>query len=329
MTSSSITQLQVAVAVVLNDLLQVLLVWNPKWQAFSLPMTKLRPGPPWSETAAMAAVRTGAEALGAPVLVADRFTPAETAGWFLSGRTGTVNHYRFDLVPIDPHPQFAGRLQIAAAHFWASPYALLDVGTYEPVSPVVPKLVETMVTSLNVPHRVAPTTTLVITRSGTVGREFLVRWNPHWRSYAFPAAVRDLAGQRSGTELAAEVAATDLGPNSGLRFAMEKNELQFRSMASGNRDPRLNAVPTLYRHLAARADWPGGGTLASDQPVHWATSAEVRQLRTAGVPPVAGAPRGAPGPISPTAYRIAKVLDLLDDGGDDDFLRGLGCEWFA
>ena len=331
MSASSISEAPVAVAVVTNEHEQVLLVWNDHWRGFSFPMTKIRPGSPWRETPTTSAIRAGAEALGVPVQASTRFAPAELRNWYLSGRSGKANPYRFDLIPIEPHPHFANRLHIRQPHFFASPYALMEAGIYQPLASVVAPLAERIVSSFGIPERLAPTTTLVITRTGATGREFLLRWNPNWGAYSFPGASRDLAAARPGIELARELAKADLGPAaaSACSFAIVPKEIEFSGMPSGSRKQPIRGVPTQYRHLIARAEWSAGFSLNSEHPLHWATSAEVHQGHTGGVPQVPGSAQGEAGPISRTVFRIAQALDLLDDGGDDEAILGLIKDWFG
>jgi hypothetical protein len=83
-----------------------------------------------------------------------------------------------------------------------------------------------------------------------------------------------------------------------------------------------SGVPTRYRHLIGRAEWVEGTPVSSSQPLHWATADEVSQGQTAGVRPVAGSKPGKPGPISPTVFRLAQALQLLDaDAAADDDIR--------
>ncbi len=320
------TTQHVAVAVITDPHDRILVVWHEAWGSFTLPLTKLRPRPHGAESADDAALRAGADALGVPVRPADAL-PDDTREWLLSGRTGVSKNYHFHLRRVDAHPAFADRLNVRVPHFWASPYSLLDATEFQPLSPTVPPLVARCLGAFDLPQRTVYTTTLVLTRTALAGHtEFLLRWNPHWERWAFPAGPRESDDARPPAERVAAVAAEDLGPDAAfLKWSVHADEVTLDGMASGGK--KAKGVPTRYHHEVATAGW-GGGVFRSTEPLHWATADELIQHRTGGVPQLTGAPAGRSGPVSPTAARIADALGVLDHGrGYDDDIRGVIADW--
>lgn len=126
-------------AVVIRDATGRLLVdYNDKWQAFTLPMSKLHPlpmGPELTESAAEAACRAAAEVLGRPLRRGELTPAAEPhVEWEYSLRTGELKRYTFYLFTLTlaaaetPHP-LPGHIAL-----WRTRAELRE---QEPVSPTV------------------------------------------------------------------------------------------------------------------------------------------------------------------------------------------------
>jgi hypothetical protein len=131
-------QLEAAV-VLIERAGKILAEYNPKWQCFSLPVSRLRrrlgAGEPTRETPLDAAVRTAAQALGRP-LSADCFPEpvsldgAETA-YLRSNRDQQTKRYTYHLYALHS-PDGPLRHALARHTIWMRPEDFL---THHPVSP--------------------------------------------------------------------------------------------------------------------------------------------------------------------------------------------------
>jgi len=131
----------IAAALVLADEERVLLTWNDKWQAFTLPMTRLAAIPPGG-TPERAGLRAASEVLQLPTrLIPDRSGKA-TRMLQLSWRDKIIKNYVFNVFPIEVHPDFQSLQLRNGSAIWM-PVEQLRSGEYQPMSPtVVPVLNE-------------------------------------------------------------------------------------------------------------------------------------------------------------------------------------------
>jgi hypothetical protein len=122
------SQVEVAVALVTDQNHHVLLLFNDHWGTFALPMTKRRRGRLDNEAMARAAIRAGTEALGVPVRRVEG-DHKRLSTLVQSGRQLVDKQYLYEIFHIEPHPDFADRLQIRQPHLWLSPHLALS-GAY-------------------------------------------------------------------------------------------------------------------------------------------------------------------------------------------------------
>ena len=122
-------QPSIAVAYVVHADGRLLLTWNAKWGAFTIPMTKVNLGMP-RESPSQAAVRAAAEVLGVPC----RVVPGKSAQFFRglqkSERDADIKDYQYNIVHVEVHPDFVSGIQ---ATVWAT-IDKLATGAYEPIS---------------------------------------------------------------------------------------------------------------------------------------------------------------------------------------------------
>lgn len=130
---------RVVVGLIVHPEKGVLLKWNPKWGAFTFPLTKPNVSIP-KEDDMDAAVRAGAEALGVPVRVVEGETPRKTRELLRSERDSVVKNYIYTVVPIEAHPDFANK-PLPAGSLWFNPEKLA-AKEYAPISETVYALLE-------------------------------------------------------------------------------------------------------------------------------------------------------------------------------------------
>lgn len=130
-------QPSIAVAYVVDSQGRLLLTWNDKWGAFTLPMTKLQSEQP-AETPEQAGVRAAAEVLGVPARVVPGKAAKFARGLQKSPRDGDIKDYQYNVVQVEVHPDFANHIS-SQPLVWAS-IDKLQTGEYQPVS----KSVETL-----------------------------------------------------------------------------------------------------------------------------------------------------------------------------------------
>lgn len=143
---SPFPEVHVAVALVVRDG-RLLVIWNPSWSCFTLPMTKVRrrfrvDGSPDadSETARVAAIRAAAEAVGRPL--EPSLLPAAAEKLELqpynhrSGRDGQWKRYTREVFAFRVHDVTSPHG--GAAHAWLTPD---EARTLQPISPTVEEIV--------------------------------------------------------------------------------------------------------------------------------------------------------------------------------------------
>ncbi len=130
--------IRVAVAYVVDDEQRLLLAWNDKWGAFTLPMSKMYFGPP-AEKAEEAAIRAASEVLRLPTRAVAGKSAKETRALEVSARDGELKNYVYTVAPIELHPDFQGRSLSHLAVIWA-PIARIESGEYRPLSETVSRL---------------------------------------------------------------------------------------------------------------------------------------------------------------------------------------------
>ena len=114
MVSDDPMNVEVVVSLVTNPSRRILLTFNERWGAFTLPMTRRRRGRQGNEPLTRAAFRAAGEALGVPVRLVQEDS-RRLAGRLQSGRQLVDKQYRYDVFHVEPHPDFDDRLQIRAA----------------------------------------------------------------------------------------------------------------------------------------------------------------------------------------------------------------------
>ena len=124
----------IAVALLMIPGKGLVLTWNDKWEAFVLPMTKIKSGPP-VESGNTAAIRAAAEAVRLPIQCKPEQASKEMRTLQLSLRNDEVKDYRFTVVPVDIHPDFT--LEVAPSSTICCSVEKLMEEAYQPVSPSV------------------------------------------------------------------------------------------------------------------------------------------------------------------------------------------------
>ena len=130
-------QPSIAVAYVVDPQGRLLLTWNEKWGAFTLPMTKLQSDQP-AETPEQAGVRAASEVLGVPTRVVPGKASKFARGLQKSPRDGDIKDYQYNVVPVEVHPDFASH--ISSKHLVWAAIDKLQTGEYQPISKSVEAL---------------------------------------------------------------------------------------------------------------------------------------------------------------------------------------------
>jgi hypothetical protein len=120
------------------------LVWNERWKCFSLPMTKINPGPP-AEKPEQAAIRAGSEALGTPCRVVAGSNSISTRYQQRSQSNDVINDYHFQVVQIEPHPDFIPAT-IPGNRVLMVSTDQLHLEAYKPISPTVLTILQAYIT---------------------------------------------------------------------------------------------------------------------------------------------------------------------------------------
>ena len=132
----------IAVGFVTDPQGRLLLTWNDKWQAFTIPMTKIDTEPP-AETVAQAAVRAVSEVLGVPT----RAIPGKQKDIGVmralqkSERDAQIKDYQYQVAQIEIHPDFASITPTHHPSIWVD-VSKLQRGEYQPVSPSVERVLQ-------------------------------------------------------------------------------------------------------------------------------------------------------------------------------------------
>lgn len=132
-------QPSIAVAYIVDSQGRLLLTWNNKWGAFTLPMTKVQFDQP-AETPEQAAIRAAAEVLGVPTQIVPGKETKFARGLQKSPRDGDIKDYQYNIVQVEAHPDFAS-LVSSKTFVWAS-IAKLQNSDYQPVSKSVDAILQ-------------------------------------------------------------------------------------------------------------------------------------------------------------------------------------------
>lgn len=139
MTTDSITCVEVAPVLILDAHGRILLTYNVKWAAFSLPMSKRKSLPLDSmddtateEPIETTALRAAVEVIGRPLLHKPQRVVADVKPYHASARDGTWKRYQYQLFAM----RFDGTATPLPGHtaVWLSPE---ELETHEPISPTV------------------------------------------------------------------------------------------------------------------------------------------------------------------------------------------------
>jgi len=233
------------------------------------------------------------------------------SSWIRPWPTRTYNVYH-----VEPHPDFAERLQIRQPHLWLSPHLILS-GAYGPISESARFILRGVLDDFEIPARVQHTSVLIIQRDEPErGRQFLLRWDPDW-GYALPAKRWEPpeSGKRDDLASAALAAAErvvreelGLDPATDPTLTPARSpELTTHGVSATKGSPAFG-VATQYVHSLFDARLCHPEKLHSHEPLAWVTQEEIHQGRTAGSNP---APHSSPpraGRISHTVYDILREL---------------------
>ncbi len=330
MASSEQAHVEVAVALVTDTNKRVLLTFNDRWGSFTLPMTRRRRGPQANETTIRAAPRAAAEALGVPVRLAE---PAQKRlpGRLESERQLVNKIYTYQVFHIEPHPDFAGALQMRQPHVWLSPHWILS-GAYEPISESARFILKNLLRDFGIPARIQHTSVVVTRReSAERGRQFLVRWNPAW-GYALPAKRWQPAGA-AGPEASAAMARAAaervvreelcLEPDTDMVVTpLSPAELTTHTV-SLNKDALAYRAATDYIHSLFDGELEASTKLRSKRPLVWVTEEEIHGQQTTGSQPASDEPAARAGPISRTVYEILLALGMIGEIQPPEVLKGM------
>ena len=311
MSDSERMHVDVSVALVTDEHQRVLVTFNDNWGTFTLPMTRRRRGRHQNEPSTRAAIRAAAEALGVPVQLANQ-NSQRRAAFLQSGRQLVDKVYNYQVFHVEPHPDFAGSLQIRQPHLWLSPHLILS-GAYDPISESARFLLKGVLKDFGIPARVQHTSVLIIHRDDPErGRQFLVRWGPSW-GYALPTKrweppeSTDPADLASAARAGAErVAREELGLEPTLDVVLtpaRTSEFTTHGVSESHGTPAFGAA-TQYIHSLFDARLRHAEKLRSDKPLAWVTLEEIHNFWTAGSHLAPDSSPEHAGKISRTVYEI-------------------------
>jgi hypothetical protein len=306
-------QASVGVALITDPSQHVLLIFDERWGSFTLPMSRRRAHAHSDEPATRAAIRAAVAAVGVPVrLVQAGGRLRRVLGKLESQRELVDKLYTYTVCHIEPHPDFAGRLQVRRPHVWLSPHLALS-GTYEPISETARFILRSVLEHLGISARIQHTSALIIEcESPERGRQFLMRWNPDW-GYALPAK-RWQPGHGAGVEgleamavsAAEQVAREELGLDPGTDVTLSPAplpRLTTHGVSATKAAPAYGAA-TDYVHHVFQPELGRPQKLRSKRPLAWVTQEEIHGRWSAGSDsgPSSASPRG--GRISQTGYEL-------------------------
>jgi hypothetical protein len=315
MPDSERVHVDVAVALVTDDNQRVLSTFNDNWGMFTLPMTRRRRGSQGPEPRTRAAFRAAAEVLGTPVRLVEK-GPQRVLGRLQSGRQLVDKIYTYNVFHVEPHPDFAGRLQLRRPHLWLSPHLMLS-GAYEPISESARFILRGVLSDFEIPTRVQHTSALIIQRDDPErGRQFLVRWNRDW-GYALPTKRWEPPAAAQPTDLASaalagaeRVAREELGldpATDATPTPARSPELTTHGVSATKGSPAFG-MATQYIHSLFDARLRRPDKLHSDKPLAWVTQDEIHQGWTGGSQPAPNSSPQRAGRISRTVYEILQAL---------------------
>jgi hypothetical protein len=328
MADSERAHVDVAVALVTDENQRVLLTLNENWGMFTLPMTGRRRGSQGPEPRTRSVLRAAVEALGVPVrLVEDG--PRRVLGRLQSGRQLVDKIYTYNVYHVEPHPDFAERLQVRQPHLWLSPHLVLS-GAYEPISESARFILRSVLDDFEVPARVQHTSVLIIQRDDPErGRQFLLRWDPDW-GYALPAKRWEPPDSAKPDDLvsaalagAERVVREELGLDPAVDAALtlaRSPELTTHGVSATQGSPAFG-VATQYIHSLFDARLRHSDKLRSDKPLAWVTQEEIHQGRTAGTHPAPDSSPPRAGRISHTVYDILQALGEIAENEPSEVLE--------
>jgi hypothetical protein len=319
--------LDVAVALVTDANQRVLLTLNDHWGSFTFPMTRRRRGRQVNERPTRAALRAATEAVGVPVRLveADR-GPRPLLARLNSGRQLLDKFYNYLVYHIEPHPDFAGQLQVRQPHLWLSPHLVLS-GMYEPISESARFILRGVLADFEIPARVQHTSVLILQRHDPErGRQFLVRWGPSW-SYALPSkrwmppdSVKDVDRAAAALAGAERAAREELGLEPGTDVTLtpaRSAELTTHGISPTEGAPAFGEA-TDYQHSLFEATLHHPEKLRSERPLAWVTEEEVSYGWTAGSRGEPGAPAGQSARVSRTTFEVLAHLGLIAEDLDPE-----------
>ena len=307
-TVAGFPDVEVAVAVIMDEADQILWTWNEEWGTFTLPMTKIRAGKEMVEPARCAAVRAAAEALGVPVQVGSKPWTV-IAAMRVSDRDYVVKHYTYHIFRAEAHPDYAAALCIRQPHIWLAAHVALS-GVFEPLSHSAREILYNLAKQRLISGRKQETCVLILARDQNGKREFLLRWNPNW-GFALPAKRK--APEEDALAVAGRVASKelDLDPNTDVTLKPAKTpKIQTFGTSYTTKKPGYG-IPTDYDDWVFDAALNNPGKLQSAEPLAWVTKEEIQAGATATEHPVSASSRVPPGKISPTVFQILSTLDEI------------------
>jgi 8-oxo-dGTP pyrophosphatase MutT (NUDIX family) len=302
MPNSDYPTVDVSVALILDDTKQKFLwTWNPRWRAFCLPMSKLRPwngirGAQIAVAARDAAERAAAEALGVPVVVHHAFRLTPILG--RSGRDGRLKSYTCEAFRAGPHEQFAGHPFLQRPHIWLAGHEALS-SDFRPLATSSVEVISQLVEAGLVPGRRQLASTVLLTRGADDALEYLMHLNPAW-GYSFPSKRR--SDGESAAAAAERVVSQELGLEPGVTVTLQP--ISNEPLTYHDRSDSAEA-PTFYVHTLFTATLNDGARLNTRPELVWVPLPDIVAGETAS-PRTLGGASGPAGKVSRTARRFLK-----------------------
>jgi len=300
MSDAQHEKLEVVVAMIMDTHLRLLWSWNEKWGAFALPMTKLRKGQGVTEEPEHAAARAGAEALGAPVKVGQRWTAIPELK--VSERDYATKVYAYDVFRVEAEPQFADQVRIAEPHLWLSIGDALS-GRYQPLSQSSADICQELIKQGRIPQRSQYTSTLVLARDDGGTRRYLLRWDGDW-GFALPSKGRE--PKQDALDVAKRIAVEELNLTPDRDTKLERARVETYSTHGTSASYGL---PTFYVHTLFEGTLLGSAEPKSNRPLAWASIHEIYRGKVDKRPAIEQTGFATPGEISWTAIEILTMLE--------------------